>query len=74
MLSFLAQLADDFAHVRQQQLGDRLRLPHVVLRSPRDEMAGDFEVQAQRSQVVADEVVQVARNSHAFGDPARFGQ
>jgi hypothetical protein len=58
----LAQLADDFAHIRQQQLGDRLRLAHVVLRGPGDEVAGDFEIQAQRSQMMADEVMQVARN------------
>ena len=37
-------------------------------------MAGDFEIQAERGQVMADQVMQFARNAHALGEPARFGQ
>ena len=67
-LVLVAQLADDFAHVGQQQLGHRLRLAHLVLGIAFDQVAGDFEVQGQRGQVVADQIVQFARDAHALGD------
>ena len=70
----VAKLAHDLAHVAEQELGDRLRLVHVILRLPADEMARDFEIQAERRQVMADQIVQLARDAHALGEPARFGE
>ena len=72
--ALLAHLADRLAHVGQQQLGQRMALPDVVLGLALGQVAGDFQVQAQRGQVVAEQVVQFARDAHALAHARAFGQ
>ena len=70
----VAQLADRLAHVAEQQPRQRVRLVDVFLRLALGQVAGDFEVQAQRGQVVAEQVVQFARDARALVDARAFGQ
>ena len=56
----LAKLADDFAYITEQQARHRLRLAHMLVRLPADQMAGNFQVEAQRGQMMADQIVQFA--------------
>ena len=70
----LAQLADRFAHVGQQQARERVRLLHVFLHPPVGQMARDFEVEAERGEVVAEQVVQFARDARALVDARAFGE
>ena len=74
MASPVAQLADRLAHVAEQQLGQRMGLADVLLRLAFGEVAGDFQVQAQRGEVVAEQVVQLARDAGALVDARAFGQ
>src|SRR5690606_22682908 len=55
----LAHLADRFAHVGQQQPGQGVALPDVLLGTAFGEVGGHLQVQAQGGQVVAEQVVQL---------------
>ncbi|MCY1457549.1 hypothetical protein D9M71_748540 [compost metagenome] len=49
-------------------------LAHVLLGLAFSDMAGHFQIQAQRGQVVAEQVVQLAGNAGAPVDAGTFGQ
>ena len=63
MRALVAHLADRLAHVGQQQLGQGVALLDVLLRLALGQVAGDLEVQAERGEVVAQQVVQFARDA-----------
>ena len=69
-----ADLADRLADVAEQQPRQGMRLPDVLVRLALGQVAGHLEVQAQRGQVVAQQVVQFARDAGALVDPGAFGQ
>ena len=66
----LAHPADDAAHVAQQILRDALALFDVLPRLTLGEMTGYLEIERQRGEVMADGVVQVARDAQALGRAA----
>ena len=70
----LAQLAHDLAHVAQQPLGQRVRALHVIQGLALGQVPGDLQVQGQRGQLVAQQVMQFARNAGALVDPRALGQ
>ncbi len=70
----VAQLADGFAHVGQQQPGQGMRLAHVFLRPPLGHVAGHFQVQAEGGQVVAQQVVEFTGDARALVHAGAFGQ
>ena len=49
-------------------------LRHMLLGLAFDQMVGDFEVQAQRGEVVAEQVVQLAGDAGALVDAHAFGE
>ncbi len=51
-----------------------MALAHVLLRLAFGEVAGHFEVEAERGQVVAEQVVQFAGDAHALAHARAFGQ
>lgn len=71
---FLPERADDSAHVAQQELRDRLRRLDALAGLALSPMARDLEVQRKRRQVMAEQVVQIAGDSIAFGDPRALRQ
>ena len=74
MPPLFAHFADRLAHVGQQQLGQRVALPDVFLRLALGQVAGDFQVQAQRGQVVAEQVVQFPGDAQALAHPRALRQ
>ena len=62
----VAQTADDFAHIDEQLLRDSFALLDVLLRFAAGEMAGHFEIEAERGQMMADEVVKIAGDAEAL--------
>ena len=69
-----AQLADRLADVGQQQPGQGVGLGHVLQRPPLGQVAGNLQVQAERGQVMTQQVVQLARDPGALIDPRALGQ
>jgi len=65
----VAQLADGLAHVGQQQPRQGVGLLDVLLDPTVRQMAGHFQVQAERRQMMAKQVMQLAGNPRAFVDP-----
>ena len=64
----VAQGGDDAAHPREQVASEALGLHHMIVHLPRlGDVAGDFELQPERGQLVAPGIMQLARNAKALG-------
>ena len=66
-------LGDDGANVGEQRPRQRLRLLDVAMRRAFRAHERGLEVERQRGEVMAERVVQLARDAKPFGEPAAVG-
>ena len=66
-------LGHDGADVGEQRPRQRLRFFDVAMRCAVGAHERGFEVERQRGEVMAERVVQLARDAKAFGEPAAVG-